>query len=89
MHQRIADSGCSIDRVVNHGIAFGCYFRDPEDNELGLIGRVREENPPAIGLDRPPDAERQRVAVGDGGFQPDHGAGRQIGRTIQHQAERA
>ena len=28
------DSGCEIDRVVNHGIAFGCYFRDPEDNRV-------------------------------------------------------
>jgi catechol 2,3-dioxygenase-like lactoylglutathione lyase family enzyme len=34
MHQRIADYGCTIDRVVNHGIAFGCYFRDPEDNRI-------------------------------------------------------
>jgi catechol 2,3-dioxygenase-like lactoylglutathione lyase family enzyme len=34
MHKRIADYGCQIDRVVNHGIAFGCYFRDPEDNRI-------------------------------------------------------
>jgi catechol 2,3-dioxygenase-like lactoylglutathione lyase family enzyme len=34
MHKRIADYGCTIDRVVNHGIAFGCYFRDPEDNRI-------------------------------------------------------
>ena len=32
--RRIADYGCKIDRVVNHGIAFGCYFRDPEDNRV-------------------------------------------------------
>jgi len=34
MHKKIAASGCEIDRVVNHGIAFGCYFRDPEDNRV-------------------------------------------------------
>ena len=34
MHQRIMDYGSPIDRVVNHGIAFGCYFRDPEDNRI-------------------------------------------------------
>jgi catechol 2,3-dioxygenase-like lactoylglutathione lyase family enzyme len=34
MHRKIAESGCEIDRVVNHGIAFGCYFRDPEDNRV-------------------------------------------------------
>jgi catechol 2,3-dioxygenase-like lactoylglutathione lyase family enzyme len=33
-HQKIKDYGCQIDRVVNHGIAFGCYFRDPEDNRI-------------------------------------------------------
>ena len=34
MHGKIAAYGCQIDRVVNHGIAFGCYFRDPEDNRV-------------------------------------------------------
>jgi catechol 2,3-dioxygenase-like lactoylglutathione lyase family enzyme len=34
MHKKIADYGCEIDRVVNHGIAFGCYFRDPEENRV-------------------------------------------------------
>src|SRR5919198_3636153 len=26
--------GCTIARVVSHGIAIGCYFRDPEDNNI-------------------------------------------------------
>ena len=34
LHRKIVDYGCQIDRVVNHGIAFGCYFRDPEDNRV-------------------------------------------------------
>ncbi len=34
MHKKIADYGCEIDGVVNHGIAFGCYFRDPEENRV-------------------------------------------------------
>ena len=34
MHRKIAEYGCKIDRVVNHGIAFGCYFRDPEENRV-------------------------------------------------------
>lgn len=25
---------CSIERVVSHGIAIGCYFRDPERNRI-------------------------------------------------------
>ena len=34
MHERIRDHGCDIDRIVNHGIALGCYFRDPEANRV-------------------------------------------------------
>ena len=34
IYGRIKAYGCNIDRIVNHGIAFGCYFRDPEDNRI-------------------------------------------------------
>src|SRR3954470_1830063 len=34
VYRRVKDYGCSFDRVVNHGIAFGAYFRDPEDNRV-------------------------------------------------------
>lgn len=30
----IRAEGLEIDRVVNHGIAFGCYFKDPEGNRI-------------------------------------------------------
>jgi catechol 2,3-dioxygenase-like lactoylglutathione lyase family enzyme len=32
LHKKLSDYGCRFDSIVNHGIAFGCYFRDPEDN---------------------------------------------------------
>lgn len=32
--QQIKQRGYPVDRVVNHGIAFGCYFRDPEENRI-------------------------------------------------------
>ncbi len=31
---RIKAEGLQIERVVNHGIAFGCYFKDPEGNTV-------------------------------------------------------
>jgi catechol-2,3-dioxygenase len=31
-HARIKERGLKIERVVSHGNAFGCYFRDPEEN---------------------------------------------------------
>ena len=33
-YQRIKAEGFKINRVVNHGIAFGCYFDDPEGNNV-------------------------------------------------------
>lgn len=36
LHKRVKDYGCQFDRIVNHGIAFGCYFRDPEDNRIEI-----------------------------------------------------
>jgi catechol 2,3-dioxygenase-like lactoylglutathione lyase family enzyme len=34
LYRRIKEYGCEFERVVNHGIAFGCYFHDPEGNRL-------------------------------------------------------
>lgn len=33
-HAISADPECSDIRVLNHGIAIGCYFRDPENNQV-------------------------------------------------------
>lgn len=33
-HKAIKDEGLQIDRTVSHGNAFGCYFRDPEENKV-------------------------------------------------------
>lgn len=31
-YAQIVERGYPVDRCVSHGNAFGCYFRDPEDN---------------------------------------------------------
>jgi catechol-2,3-dioxygenase len=33
-YRQIKASDMTIDRVINHGNAFGCYFRDPENNRV-------------------------------------------------------
>jgi len=33
-YSRIKAEGLKVNRVVNHGIAFGCYFDDPEGNNI-------------------------------------------------------
>ena len=45
IHGRIVDAGCQIDRIVNHGIAFGCYFRDPEDNRIEVYWPTGKDYP--------------------------------------------
>jgi catechol 2,3-dioxygenase-like lactoylglutathione lyase family enzyme len=33
-HAILDNGGCSSFRITNHGIAIGCYFRDPENNHV-------------------------------------------------------
>ncbi len=44
-YRGIKARGCPIDRVVNHGIAFGCYFRDPEGNRVEVYWRTGKDYP--------------------------------------------
>lgn len=44
-YQQIKQRGFPVDRVVNHGIAFGCYFRDPEDNRIEIYWSTGKEYP--------------------------------------------
>jgi catechol 2,3-dioxygenase-like lactoylglutathione lyase family enzyme len=34
LYRKVSDYGCKFDSITNHGIALGCYFRDPEDNRI-------------------------------------------------------
>jgi catechol 2,3-dioxygenase-like lactoylglutathione lyase family enzyme len=64
MHSRIKDYGCHFDRIVNHGIAFGCYFRDPEDNRIEVYWSTGIDYPQPYGdpIDiEAPDAELMKV----------------------------
>jgi catechol 2,3-dioxygenase-like lactoylglutathione lyase family enzyme len=45
LYGKIKERGYPIDRVVNHGIAFGCYFRDPEDNRIEVYWSTGKEYP--------------------------------------------
>jgi catechol 2,3-dioxygenase-like lactoylglutathione lyase family enzyme len=44
-YQQIKARGYPIERVVNHGIAFGCYFRDPEDNRVEVYWSTGKDYP--------------------------------------------
>ena len=38
-HKRVVADGFPLERVVNHGSAIGCYFRDPEGNTTEVFWR--------------------------------------------------
>jgi catechol-2,3-dioxygenase len=38
-HRRVLADGYQIERVVNHGSAIGCYFKDPEGNTTEVFWR--------------------------------------------------
>jgi catechol 2,3-dioxygenase-like lactoylglutathione lyase family enzyme len=61
LYQAIKAEGCSIDRVVNHGIAFGCYFRDPEDNRVEVYWSTGIDYPQPYG--DPIDLEASDAAL--------------------------
>lgn len=56
MYQGVKAYGCKIERVVSHGIAFGCYFRDPEDNIVEIYWPTGVDYPQPVG--QPIDLEQ-------------------------------
>ena len=64
LYHDIKGYGCNVDRVVSHGIAFGCYFRDPEGNRVEVYWHTGKDYPQPHGdpLDLTlSDEELQRV----------------------------
>jgi catechol 2,3-dioxygenase-like lactoylglutathione lyase family enzyme len=49
LHGKVLAAGCTFDRTVNHGIAFGCYFHDPEDNQVEIYWRTGIDYPQPFG----------------------------------------
>lgn len=87
LYRKVRDYGCPFDRVVNHGIAFGAYFRDPEENRVEIYW--------ATGLDYPqpfaepidleaPDTELLRTldALPPREGTGDHWYGKNVGKRI-------
>ena len=49
LYRAIKDYGCEIARVVSHGIAFGCYFKDPEGNTVEVYWPTGIDYPQPVG----------------------------------------
>lgn len=44
-YAQITERGYPVDMVVSHGNAFGCYFRDPEANQVEVYWRTGRQWP--------------------------------------------
>jgi len=87
LYRRVKDYGCQFDSIVNHGIAFGCYFRDPEDNRIEIYWSTGVDYPQPfaepIDIEAPSeellaklDALEPRVGTGK------HYYGRDVGKRL-------
>ena len=56
LYRAIRDFGCEFTRIVSHGIAFGCYFQDPEDNNVEVYWSTGLDYPQPVG--EPIDLEK-------------------------------
>ena len=65
-YQNIKQRGLKVERVVSHGNAFGCYFRDPEDNVVEVYWQTGVDFPQPYGdpidLEAPDEELLQKVA---------------------------
>ena len=49
LYKKLEAYGCRFERIVNHGIAFGAYFRDPEDNIVEIYWSTGIDYPQPFG----------------------------------------
>jgi catechol-2,3-dioxygenase len=49
-YAQINERGYVVDRVINHGNAFGCYFFDPEGNRVGVYWHTGKVWPQPYGV---------------------------------------
>jgi len=65
-YAKIKERGLQVDRTVSHGNAFGCYFRDPEDNRVEVYWHTGVDFPQPYGdpidLEAPDEVLLQKVA---------------------------
>ena len=65
MYHSLKDYGIENFRITNHGVAIGCYFRDPENNILevycGTGLDARQPYLEEVDLAEPPDAIMAKI----------------------------
>jgi hypothetical protein len=78
LYRGVRDYGCSFDRVVNHGIAFGAYFRDPENNVVEIYWATGIDYPQPFGEPIDLDLPDEQLLRQLHSLQPREGTGRHL-----------
>ena len=75
LYRKVKDYGCQFDRVVNHGIAFGAYFRDPEANRIEIYWPTGIDYPQPYGDPIDLDADDDELMAVLNQLEPREGTG--------------
>jgi catechol-2,3-dioxygenase len=75
LYHSIRDYGISTFRITNHGIAFGCYFRDPENNHVEVYWSTGMDYPQPHGEPIDLDATNEELLAVLANMTPKEGSG--------------
>jgi catechol 2,3-dioxygenase-like lactoylglutathione lyase family enzyme len=78
LYRRVKDAGCRFERVVNHGIAFGAYFRDPEENIVEIYWATGIDYPQPFSVPIDLEASDKELLEGLEALPPRQGTGRHL-----------
>ena len=88
LYHAVRDHGeCSNIRVTNHGIAFGCYFRDPENNHIEVYWSTGVDYPQPHGEPIDLDQSNEELLKILEGMEPKEGSmphfyGKDVGKRL-------
>jgi len=75
LYRDVKGYGCRFERVVSHGIAFGAYFRDPEDNVVEIYWPTGIDYPQPFGQPIDLEASDEDLLRGLDELPPHEGTG--------------
>ncbi|WP_067670914.1 VOC family protein [Nocardia miyunensis] len=88
LYRKVRDRGCTFDRIVNHGIALGAYFRDLENNRVEIYWSTGIDYPQPFAIHIDLDAPDEELLQQLDELPPREGTGphlygRDVGKRIR------
>jgi catechol-2,3-dioxygenase len=75
LYHEIRDYGIDTFRITNHGIAIGCYFRDPENNHVEVYWSTGMDYPQPHGESIDLDMDNEAILTALRSMPPKPGSG--------------